>query len=236
VNQDIPVDQHTVGQSLLLHLVPGVLIGMCYFALSPVLGRAGYPSLIALMIAFPVVLVPVELGYLLYQGRKRNGRVSLRGVVLYRTPIPVWQYFAWVPALFVGVGAVFTLLKPVDSLLRQQVFAWLPALQSGLDGGYGKTALILTYAMVAIFGAFLAPIVEELYFRGWDTQGSGHRPSIACCSPSTTSGLLGSSSRGRSACFPSSMRCGDATSTCRRLCTCWSTCSTWQRGSRSYSR
>lgn len=167
MDKGIPVEQHTVGRSLLLHLGPGVLIGACYFALAPLLGRAGYPSFMALMIAIPVVLVPVELGYLLCQGRKRNGRWSLAGVVFYRTPIPVWQYFVWVPGLFIVVGAIFTLLKPVDTLLHQQVFAWLPTLQSGLEGGFGRTPLILTYAMVAAFGAFAGPIVEELYFRGY---------------------------------------------------------------------
>lgn len=30
------------------------------------------------------VLIPFELGYLLYQGKKRNGNLSLRGIVLYR--------------------------------------------------------------------------------------------------------------------------------------------------------
>jgi membrane protease YdiL (CAAX protease family) len=161
------VEQHSPVQSVLLHLLPGFLIGAGYFALLPLFRQWGYPSMMALMCAIVVLLVPVELGYLLYQGKKKNGRLSLHGVVLYRTPIPTWQYFVWVPVLFVLLGIIFTLMKPVDAFLQQKLFAWVPTLVSGLQAGYSKEALIVTYMMVAIFGAIVGPTVEEYYFRGY---------------------------------------------------------------------
>jgi membrane protease YdiL (CAAX protease family) len=167
MNKNNLVEQHTPGQSILLHLLPGFLIGGCYFALLPILKRWGYPSIMALMCALVLILLPVELGYLLYAGKKKNGRFSLQGVVCYRIPIPIWQYFLWVPALFVLLGLIFTLLKPMDAFFQRQVFAWVPALESGLQAGYSRGALIGTYAMVAIFGVLAGPIVEELYFRGY---------------------------------------------------------------------
>jgi membrane protease YdiL (CAAX protease family) len=36
-----------------------------------------------------------------------------------------------------------------------------------LDGNYSKTILIVTYSLFLIFNVFLAPLVEELYFRGY---------------------------------------------------------------------
>jgi hypothetical protein len=167
MGSDLPVEQHSLGRSLLLHLGPGILIGLCYFALSPVLHQWGFPSIAALMVAVALVLVPFELGYLLREGRKRNGRYSLRGIVLYRSPIPKWQYFVWVPGLFVIVGVIFTLMKPVDAALQQSLFAWMPPLESGLTAGYSRTALIGTYALVALFGVVIGPVVEEFYFRGF---------------------------------------------------------------------
>lgn len=167
MNHDGPADQHSIVQSLLLHLAPGVLVGFAYFALAPTLRGWGYPSIAALMVAAALVLVPLELGFLLYQGRKRSGRWSLRGVIAYRTRLPVWQYLLWVPVLFLIVGAVFTLLRPVDSLLRETLFAGMPALESGLTAEYTRGALITTYALVAVVGAVVAPTVEELYFRGY---------------------------------------------------------------------
>jgi len=111
------VEQHTFGKSLLLHLLPGFLIGFCYFVLIPVLRQRGYPSIMALMCAIPLILLPFELGWLLYEGKRINKHISLQSVVLYRTPIPRSQYFLWVPVLFVLLGLIFTLMMPVDRLL-----------------------------------------------------------------------------------------------------------------------
>jgi uncharacterized protein len=160
-------EQHSVAQSLLLHLLPGLLITGGYFVLIRPLRQWGYPSLLALMVAIAVILVPFELGYLLYQGRRRNGRLSLEGIVLYRDRIRVWQYLLWVPVVLVAAGVIFTVLKPVDTFLQQRVFFAWPPLDSGLTGEYSRSALIVTYAMLGLFSVVIAPIVEELYFRGF---------------------------------------------------------------------
>jgi len=167
MDQKILVDQHSLGKSVLFHLLPGLLVGGCYFILLPFFGQLGYPSIMALTWAVLLILVPFELGILLYEGKKKNGRFSLQGVVGYRTPIPIWQYFLWVPVLFVLLGLIFTVLKPVDAYLRQQFFAWLPVLEGGLQVGYSRGALISTYVLVAILGTVVGPTVEEYYFRGY---------------------------------------------------------------------
>jgi len=161
------VEIHSPGKSVLLHLLPGILIGGCFFALRPILSLWGYPSMAALMCAIVLILLPFELGFLLYEGKKRNGKFSLQGVVLYRTKISIWQYVLWVPVLFILLGLIFTLLKPSDTFFRQQFFAWVPMLEDGLQAGYSREALIGTYLMLAVFGVVVGPIVEEYYFRGF---------------------------------------------------------------------
>jgi membrane protease YdiL (CAAX protease family) len=161
------IEKHSTAQSVILHLLPGILVGCFYFlALQPV-ARMGYPSNFALYLALAFVLVPVELGFLLYQGKKKTGRFILQGIISYRTPIPWWQYLVWVSIIFVIVGAIMTIFKPVDSFLQKNLFFWMPDLNSGLDGNYSKSILIVTYSMSLIFNVFLGPIVEELYFRGY---------------------------------------------------------------------
>ena len=158
---------HSTTKSIILHLAPGILTGAFYFLVQEPLHRIGYPSLMALICAVIVVLVPVELGYLLYEGKKKNGRFSLQGVVLYRTPIPIWQYFLWGFAVLALMGLIFTLMKPVNTFLQQNLYAWVPVFESGLEAGYSRGALIWTYGMLLIFGVIIAPTVEELYFRGF---------------------------------------------------------------------
>jgi uncharacterized protein len=150
-----------------LHLSPGILVGAFYFlALQPV-ARMGYPSIFALYLAFAFVLVPVELGFLFYQGKKKTGRFTLRGIISYQKSIPWWQYFVWGIIIFVIVGAIMTLFTPIDSFLQRTLFFWMPDMNFGLDGNFSKTILIVTYSAALLFNVFLGPMVEELYFRGY---------------------------------------------------------------------
>ena len=161
------IEKHSTTQSVVLHLLPGILVGAFYFLARQPVANLGYPSIFALFLAFACVLIPVELGYLLYQGKKKTGRFTLQGIISYRNPIPWWQYFVWVSIIFVIVGAIMMLFKPVDSFLQKNLFFWMPDVNSGLDGYYSKSILIVTYSMSIIFNVFLAPMVEELYFRGY---------------------------------------------------------------------
>jgi len=88
------IEQHSIIKSIILHLLPGILILIFYVIVGPIFERNGIPSMNALLLAIAVVLIPFELGFLLYQGKKKNGRLSLKGIVLYRKPVRVWQYIA----------------------------------------------------------------------------------------------------------------------------------------------
>ena len=90
-NQDASIEQHSLIQSVILQIFPGILIGGIYFATSPLVRQMGYPSIMALVCAVIVILIPVELGYVLSHGKEKNGRFSLRGVVCYLVPKPFWQ-------------------------------------------------------------------------------------------------------------------------------------------------
>lgn len=127
----------------------------------------GYPSIFALILAIALILIPVELGYLLYQGKKKTGRYTLNGIIGYRSSIPWWQYIVWVAVVFIATGLIFTLLKPVEIALKENLFSWIPGPDAGLDGNYSRAALMLTYALFFVFVAVLGPLVEELYFRGY---------------------------------------------------------------------
>jgi CAAX protease family protein len=163
------LEQHTIGRSVVLHLLPGALITL-FFALTAPLARGlGLPSLLAIFLAIPVVLIPFELGYLLRDGRRRNGRLSLEGVVLYRQPIPSWQFALLVVGLFLWSGVAFALVALLDAPLIEALFRWLPDwffLDEDLSA-YARPVLLATWALGLLANGLAAPIVEELYFRGY---------------------------------------------------------------------
>ncbi|HEX6269900.1 MAG TPA: CPBP family intramembrane glutamic endopeptidase [Anaerolineales bacterium] len=170
MNQQL--ESHTVGQTLVLHLLPGALITAFYFLTAPLVMRAGYPGLMALLLAILVILIPFELGYLLYQGYKQSGRFSLKGVVLYREPMPLWQYFIFVPLLLGWSVAAFGILVPVDDYFIGSIFSWLPDWSFPSNylaslGQYPSSVLLITFLTGLALNGIAGPLVEELYFRGY---------------------------------------------------------------------
>lgn len=163
--------QHSVVKSLILHLLPGALITIFFALLAPVLLQAGYPQLFAFYLSILAVLVPFELGYLLYEGRRLNGKWSLRGVVLNRERVPLWQYFVFVPPVLCWAIFFFTVVStPIDNFLISKLFRWLPSwfFTSQPDlGRYSSGALQATFWMGMAMNGIIGPVTEELYFRGY---------------------------------------------------------------------
>ncbi len=164
--------QHSIARSVFLHLAPGALTAVVYALVVPGVLAAGYPPLLALLIAVVVVVVPLELGELLRQGRAASCRISLRGAVPYRRPMPVWQYAAialgFVVFAFLASGATGLL----ESALLPTLWAWFPAHliltgQPSAYAGFARGAVLTTFALVVPLNWVVAPVVEELYFRGY---------------------------------------------------------------------
>lgn len=172
------LEQLSTTESIVLHLLPGVLTGCLYLIARQPVVNLGYPSIVAQILSFALILIPVELGYLLYQGKRHTGRYTPQGMISFRTPIPWWQNLMWAVITFVAIGAIFTLLKPVDAFLHQRLFTWVPEPSYGLDGGYSRETLIVTQSLVFVFVAVATPWVEELYFRGYllPRMGGRHAP------------------------------------------------------------
>ena len=164
----IGVEQHSLGQSALLHLAPGAAIAAVFFGTAPVFDELNVPPLLGLVFADAIVL-PLVLGYLVLLGYRRNGRLSLDGIVLYRSPMPLGRWLWLVPVLLVLAGLMMAAFSPVSEALQDTFFAWLPASSVlGHDlAGFDRATLaisLLFFTLVVVIGA---STVEELYFRGY---------------------------------------------------------------------
>lgn len=169
---DASVEQHSLRRSVVLHIFPGILMAIFFAITGPLVVAAGYPSFVALMLAVLLVLIPVELGYLIYQGRRMHDTISLGGIVVYREPIPIWQYFALVVPLLLWSALVFTLSAPLDELFSDALFGWLPEWYFFANfteniSDYSSSTLLVSFVLLLVLNGIAGPIVEELYFRGY---------------------------------------------------------------------
>jgi len=164
------IEQHSLLKSVILHLLPGIFIFLFFIILTPILTEKGFPTLFGLFLAVMLVLVPFELGYILYQAKKKNKTLSLEGIVLYRQKIPKWQHFVIIPLFLAWAFITFFLIAPpIQDHLRVEYFSWLPDwffLSYNIENA-SKSVLLATWILGILFNGIAGPIVEELYFRGY---------------------------------------------------------------------
>jgi hypothetical protein len=160
---------HSTLKSIVLHLLPGLIALTIFMLIARPVENMGFPSIMPWLLSiFPVILL--ELGYLFYEGKKRNGRMSLDGVITYRQPLKAGEFILWTVLTFVAVLILYILSGPVTSYIQSHFFGWVPqwfVTDTGLEGGgFSKSALlIVNIASIFVF-VIGVPIVEELYFRG----------------------------------------------------------------------
>ncbi|MCH8532598.1 MAG: CPBP family intramembrane metalloprotease [Saccharospirillum sp.] len=161
-------EQHPFGLSVFLHLFPGVLLLLGFVLIAPVMARLGLPTLLAIIIVDALVVLPLMMGILYFVSRKKTG-------------VPVLGYrerFKW-PQL-AGLATVsllcavmaFLLMTPFSDFLSVTYFYWLPewfaiSHYATHPESYAYGAVLVTWLLAMVVTSIAAPIVEELYFRGY---------------------------------------------------------------------
>ena len=168
VDRSFP-DQLSLPKLLALFLVPGALMTVAFVALAPVVETAGFPAIVALLVAIAGVLVPFELGVVLRVGRGTGARFS---AVRFRRPMRPLTWLWLVPTLIVAAFAGFGLHQVIEPQLIRSLFGRLPdwfVTPISIDHVKDYPSAVWAVTLVAFFAinGLLGPIVEELYFRGY---------------------------------------------------------------------
>jgi membrane protease YdiL (CAAX protease family) len=164
------VDQLPLSRLLVYFLVPGALVTAGYVVLAPFVETLGLPPIAALLIAIVVILIPIELGVLLRAGQGHEHRIQ--SMVPYRCPMPLTSWLWLVPTLVIAAFVGFGISMAFEPAVIDALFGWLPdwfvrPIDVDRIGDYSREAWIVTLAAYLVLNAFIGPIVEELYFRGY---------------------------------------------------------------------
>jgi membrane protease YdiL (CAAX protease family) len=155
-----------------LHLVPGLIFAGFFFVLSQMFIRCGLTGYLALLTTIPLCLAPVEIGVMLLWSARVTGRRSLSEAIGYRRPGTVVEYIVLPLLLFICWGVLSIAVNPISLYLETHLSVWLPpwATQESLINGLVSSPPIqrsITLGLAVLLSGFVAPVVEELYFRGF---------------------------------------------------------------------
>jgi uncharacterized protein len=170
VEEKMSTEQHSIGKSLALHLLPGALIVSLFVVTAPFFMSVGFPPMFAMAIVGMTIGLGFQIWHLYNEGLKRNGKWSLEGIVQYREPVPVTQYFIYVPLFVILAFILNTLTQPLGAALLK-LLPWIPAWFEVRNVDellqYSKSNLTITFVLTLLLNGIAAPIIEELYFRGY---------------------------------------------------------------------
>ena len=171
-NPQIEAPQDSLPRSITLHLLPGASVTVFFVIFGPLFESRGAPAFLAVILGIGLILIPMELGWLILEARKRNGSFSLDGIVRYLEPMPRGKYLALIVPGTVWILFVYLVLaRPVDQFFIDRFFAWVPTwFLTGWNSDpavYAKSILIVAAVLALVLNGIIAPIVEELYFRGY---------------------------------------------------------------------
>ncbi len=165
---NIEQDQFTLKKQLWYHFYPGLAILITYILISGHLVDLGYPGLSGLLFVELFILAPIGITHLLFHGKKLNGKLSLKNVIIYTNKLTIKQYIKWTIIGLLACFLIYAPLYPLGLFLREFIFGWLP--EWYFDPGFGTSNmhLIANVFLVGIFiDGIIGPVVEELFFRGY---------------------------------------------------------------------
>ena len=158
--------QYSFSKSIVLHLLPGALGTLAYVFLAPIFLNKGYPAILALLIAVSVITLPLQVGYLLIQRRNTEDQP----VIGLRASLPKWQYIIFPLGMVIWGFLASGALSLLDISVAKAWFSWLPDWFYIFDVEqfkvFSREALMITFWIGLVVNGFVAPIIEEFYFRG----------------------------------------------------------------------
>jgi len=153
--------------SILYHLYPGAFITLGFIFLSPLFMKYGFPPQFGMLLSIILVAIPLLLLHLSQVKKQENkksigqingltNRISTSKLILYSIALVVFAFIIW------GVT------QPLSIIVTEKLLYWLPQWFTEQDfSNYSKDKIVITLLFNLVLNGFLAPYVEEMYFRGY---------------------------------------------------------------------
>jgi membrane protease YdiL (CAAX protease family) len=159
--------QHTKLQSVFYHLYPGVGITLFFIIAAPYFSSIGLPPQLAMLVAIVLIVVPIIWLHLL-KAKRNEKAAKIRDLIVYNKKLPTGKLILYVAGLILFAFIIYGLTQPLNTIISDKLFYWLPDWYQVRDfAGYSRNIILITLILNLVLNGFLAPIAEEIYFRGY---------------------------------------------------------------------
>jgi len=161
---------HNGKKIIFLHLFPGILnilVIMILFHLSEYIGIFSLNLPYFMVI---ISIVPFQLGYLLYTSKMTTGTYKIGKIITYQNKSKFIEYIIFIGIIIAWAIFINRFLEPFEIIIRDKFFIFVPdkvAFRNINLTKFSKNELLFTGIFGIITNGILAPIIEELYFRGY---------------------------------------------------------------------
>ena len=161
------VRQLSKTRAIVYHLYPGIIIVFSFIVLTPILVSYHYPPQLGILTSIILVAIPLFIAHLRWAKKKESSKNfwQLNG---YKNKLSTGKLILYATALVVFMFLIWGVTQPLDKVISDKLLNWLPGWFTVQDfNGYGKEVILLTLVVNLVVNGFLAPFVEEFYFRGY---------------------------------------------------------------------
>lgn len=171
INKEHKVEQTSAQLSkmkaIIFHWYPGIFITLGFIILAPFFMLFGFPPQFGSLVAIALVAVPLMLVHL-SQVKKQENKNRIADINGLTNKLPMSRLILYSLGLVILAFIIWGATQPLNAVITKKIFSWLPAWYTVQDfSGYAKDKIVITLILNLALNGFLAPYVEELYFRGY---------------------------------------------------------------------
>jgi membrane protease YdiL (CAAX protease family) len=165
------IKKHTAIQTILFHLVPGIMQYLVFiFLLIPLSLSLGFSSKFGDQLVVFFAMAPIQFGILLFMAKKTTGTYQITKLMPYKEKSKITEYILFMAIILVWALIVDAIISPLEIRLRDGLFSFIPdsiAIKNAYSPFFTKDKIIITACLALLTNGIMAPVTEELYFRGF---------------------------------------------------------------------
>ena len=153
--------------AIVYHLYPGVIITLFFILVTPYFISNGLPPQLSMLVAIVMVVIPI-IYFHLFNAKQKEELDRIKDLFAYTQKLANKKIVLYTIGLIIFAFLVYGLMQPLNEIITDKFLFWLPDWYQVRDfTGYTRNIILLTLVLNLVLNGVLAPVAEELYFRGY---------------------------------------------------------------------